>query len=101
MRRILLACVLAMTTCIAQETATTSSAPDLAELKKMSARFAPPPLQVDTSKLSPGYQKALNKVIQAARIINRIFMDRCWSCAPTQNQNLARAETHLRRHLSN
>lgn len=78
MRRILLAFVLAMTTCIAQET-TTSSTPDLAELKKMSARFAPTPLEVDTSKLSAGDQKALIKLVQAARIVNHIFMNQFWS----------------------
>ncbi len=79
MRRILLAIVLAMTTCIAQDTATTSSAPDLAELKKMSARFAPTPLEVDTSKLAAGDQKALIKLVQAARMVNHIFMDQFWN----------------------
>ncbi len=78
MRRILLAIVLAMTTCIAQET-TTSSAPDLAELKKMSARFAPTPLEVDTSKLAAGDQKALMKLVQAARMVNHIFMNQFWN----------------------
>src|SRR5437660_810934 len=79
MRRILLASWLAMTTCIAQETATTSSVPDLAELTKMSARFAPTSLQADTSKLSAGDQRALVKLVQAARIVNHIFMDQFWS----------------------
>jgi hypothetical protein len=68
-----------MTTCIAQETANTSPAPDLDELTKMSARFAPTPLQVDTSKLSAGDQKALVKLVQAARIVNHIFMNQFWS----------------------
>src|SRR5689334_8895736 len=81
MRRIFLSSLLMlmMTTCIAQETPTTTSVPDLAGLKKMSARFAPTPLQVDTSGLSAGDRKALVKLVQAARIVNHIFMNQFWS----------------------
>src|SRR5215471_17795222 len=78
MHGILLAVLLLMTVSIAQETKTTS-APDLQELKQMAARFAPTPLQVDTSGLSAGDKKALVKLIQAARIVNHIFMRQLWS----------------------
>lgn len=63
---------------IAQET-TTTSAPGLDELKQMAARFAPTPLEVNTSGLSQRDQKALIKLIQAARVVNRIFMQQMWS----------------------
>src|SRR5215813_3578076 len=53
--------------------------PDLAQLKQMSARFAPVKLQYDTARLSPGDRKALPKLIDAARIMNSIFMDQLWS----------------------
>jgi len=53
--------------------------PDLAELEKMTARFAPTELRVDTSSLSPGDQKALVKLIEAGRIMNEIFLDQMWS----------------------
>src|SRR6516162_9019532 len=60
----------------------TSSAqtyPDAAELKRMAARFAPTPLEVDTSALSAGDKQALVKLIQASRIVNHIFMEQLWS----------------------
>jgi hypothetical protein len=79
MRKILSAVLLLMTTLIAQEPTKTSSAPDLNELNQMAARFAPTPLQVDTATLSAGDKKALVKLIQAARIVNHIFMQQIWS----------------------
>jgi len=78
MHRILLAVLLLMTVSIAQETKP-ASAPGLDELNHMAARFAPTPLQVDTSGLSAGDKKALVKLVQAARIVNHIFMRQLWS----------------------
>jgi hypothetical protein len=78
MRQIFLAVLLLMTVSIAQETKT-ASAPGLNELNQMAARFAPTPLEVDTSALSAGDKKALVKLIQAARIVNHIFMEQIWS----------------------
>ncbi|HEV2715541.1 MAG TPA: hypothetical protein VGU64_09785, partial [Terriglobales bacterium] len=54
-------------------------APDLAELDKMTARFAPTQLHVDTSKLSAGDRQALAKIIEAARTLNDVFMKQYWS----------------------
>ncbi len=45
----------------------------------MAARFAPTQMRVNISSLSPGDQKALVKLIDAARILNDIFMDQLWS----------------------
>lgn len=53
--------------------------PDLAELNRMIARFAPVELHADPSKLSPGDQKALAKLLDAARVIDDIFLDQVWS----------------------
>src|SRR5579872_5882304 len=53
--------------------------PDLAQLKQMNARFAPVKLAYDTSTLSAGDQKALSKLIEAARALNVLFMDQLWS----------------------
>src|SRR5437764_391257 len=97
MRRILLASLLTMTTCIAQETTTTSPAPNLADLKKMSARFAPTPLRVDVSSLSAGDRKALVKLVQAARIVNHIFMDQFWSGDVALYQKLQQDKSPLGR----
>ncbi len=57
----------------------TSRAPGLAELQKMTARFAPTTLRVDTSKLSSGDRQALVKLIEAGRIMDDIFMVQYWS----------------------
>ncbi len=56
-----------------------ASIPDLPALEAMTARFAPTALKVDVTSLSPGDQKALAKLVQAARIVNRIFMRQFWS----------------------
>ena len=55
------------------------SLPDQAQLEKMIARFAPTPLKVDTSKLSKGDRAALAKMIQAARLLNDVFLKQLWS----------------------
>ena len=60
-------------------TAAAAVMPDLAQLKQMSARFAPVTLKYDASKLSPGDRKALAKLTEAARVLNFIFMDQLWS----------------------
>ncbi len=61
----------------AQELAT--KVPDLAQLQKMTARFAPTELKVDIGNLSEGDRKALAKLIEAARLIDPIFMQQYWS----------------------
>jgi hypothetical protein len=54
----------------------------LAELQKMTARYAPVTLRVDTSKLSAGDKAALSKLIAAGRVVNRIFLQQLWSGNP-------------------
>lgn len=53
--------------------------PDAAELNRMAARFAPTRLVVDTSALSDGDKQALVKLIEAAQIVNPLFMEQLWS----------------------
>ena len=53
--------------------------PDLPRLNAMAARYAPTPLRVDTSRLSSGDQQALVKLIEAARVLNSIYMNQLWS----------------------
>lgn len=50
----------------------------LTDLQKMTARFATAELRVDVSKLSPGDRTALSRLIEASRIVNRIFLDQMW-----------------------
>lgn len=56
-----------------------SSFPDAAALNKMAARFAPTEMKVDISGLSAGDKQALVKLIQAAHIVNTLFMEQLWS----------------------
>src|ERR1051326_5349907 len=53
--------------------------PDLHQLQEMSARFAPVKLKYDTSALAEGDRKALAKLVEAAHILNGVFMDQLWS----------------------
>jgi hypothetical protein len=60
-------------------TLSAATIPDLAELNRMIARFAPVELHADASKLSAGDQKALAKLLEAARVIDAIFLNQVWS----------------------
>jgi hypothetical protein len=53
--------------------------PDLNELQRMASRFAPAALQVDISKLAGGDEKALVKLIDAARAIDHLFLKQLWN----------------------
>jgi hypothetical protein len=53
--------------------------PNLAELKRMIARFAPTELRVDASALPAGDRKALVKLIQASHVVNDLFLTQLWS----------------------
>ncbi|MGD1093759.1 MAG: hypothetical protein ABSB35_17440 [Bryobacteraceae bacterium] len=57
----------------------TAAVPDLTELDRMIARFAPADMRVDTSQLAPGDRQALSKMLEAARVIDDIFVTQLWS----------------------
>jgi hypothetical protein len=59
--------------------ALTADLPDLSQLEKMTARFAPTEIRVDVSKLTPADRQALGKLTQASRILNDIFLNQLWS----------------------
>jgi hypothetical protein len=61
-----------------------------AEIERMTARFAPVPLRVDTSRLSAGDRAALAKLITAGRIVNRIFLGQLWNGNAALYDKLAR-----------
>jgi hypothetical protein len=67
------------TTIMAQKTDAPSTTPDLPTLQKMTSRFAPTDLTVNTSKLSAGDKKALAKLVQASRVIDDIFLTQYWN----------------------
>jgi hypothetical protein len=69
--------------------------PDLAQLKQMNARYAPVTLKYDTARLSPGDRKALGKLMEAARILDLIFMDQLWSGNRALYEKLRKDKTPL------
>jgi hypothetical protein len=58
---------------------TAATIPYLVELRQMTARFAPVDLEVDTSRLSDGDKKALVSLIEAAYLVDDIFLTQFWS----------------------
>lgn len=60
----------------------------LPQLQQMTSRFAPVELKVDTSKLTPRDQQALKALIQAARVIDAIFLRQVWTGNRTLMSNL-------------
>src|SRR5690348_5654881 len=71
--------------------------PTQPQLEQMAARFAPTPMRVDVSHLSSGDRQALTKLIQAARIINDVFMRQYWSGDTELYQKLNKDRTTLGR----
>jgi Peptidase family M49 len=94
MNKILLAAFILMTVATSQRSVAAAT-PGLDELKQMSARFVPTPLEVDTSHLSSGDQQALVKLIQAARVLNPLFMQQFWSGDLALYQQLQQDKTPL------
>lgn len=73
----------------------TAAIPDLAELNRMIARFAPAPVTADTSKLSSGDKQALVKLLDAARVIDEIFRMQLWSGDNALKDRLAKDNSAL------
>jgi hypothetical protein len=67
----------------------TSTVPDPPALLKMIARFAPVDIAADGSKLSDGDRQALGRLIEAARIIDALFLRQVWAGNDALLQQLA------------
>ena len=76
---------------------TAFSAADLAELNRMSARFAPTEIRVDTSHLSPGDRNALIELVRAARVLDDIFIEQLWSGGHAMLEQLKQDHSELGR----
>jgi hypothetical protein len=75
--------------------AATAAIPDLAQLDKTIARYKPTELRVDVSKLSAGDRQALPKLIEAARVLNDIFLTQMWGGNHALHAKLRRDTTAL------
>jgi hypothetical protein len=76
---------------------TAFSAADLAELNRMSSRFAPTEIRVDISHLSPGDRSALIELVRAARVLDDIFIDQLWSGGHAMLEKLKQDHSELGR----
>jgi hypothetical protein len=72
-----------------------SNTPDLTQLEQMIARFRPTELRADVSNLSPHDRAALQKLIEASRVLNDIFMKQMWSGNVDLYEKLKRETTPL------
>jgi len=59
--------------------AAAAAMPTLSQLEEMNARFAAVKPKYDESSLSAGDRQALPKLLDAARVLNLLFMDQLWS----------------------
>lgn len=76
-------------------TIASAAVPDLAELNRMIARFAPAKLNADTSRLSPGDRQALAKLVEAARVADDLFITQLWSGNAALKARLEKDESAL------
>jgi hypothetical protein len=62
-------------------------------------RFAPTAITADTSRLSPGDGKALAKIIEAARLLDPLFLRQVWSGNAALEQKLMQDQSEQGREL--
>ena len=67
-----------------------SSAPSQSELRSMIGRFAPAEITADTSKLPQNEREALRKLVDAARVMDGLFLEQVWAGNDALLQQLAR-----------
>jgi hypothetical protein len=60
------------------------------DLPAMIARFAPADIGADTSGLSAGDRRALQKLVEAARVMDSLFLRQVWAGNDAMLQRLAR-----------
>ncbi len=89
---IALVCLALMLTASAQ-----TKSPDTAELNKMAARFSPTEMRVDLSKLSAGDRRALAKLVEAAKVVDDLFLTQHWSGNHALHNKLKRDRSPLGR----
>src|SRR6266850_6952923 len=80
-----------------EELRPTGPPPDAARLGVMSARFAPVAIGTDISKLPAGERQALAKLVEAARIMDPLFLRQSWAGSEALLMQLVGASTPLGR----
>jgi len=72
-------------------------APNVAQLKTMTARFAPVDLSADLSKLPANERQALAKLVDAARVMDTLFLRQVWAGNETMLLNLLQDTSEIGR----
>ena len=88
-----------MTTIVAGSVAVgaQTSAPGADQLKNMSARFAPVDLSADVGKLPSNERQALAKLVEAAKVMDTLFLRQVWAGNETMLLNLLQDSSPLGR----
>jgi hypothetical protein len=74
-----------------------AAVPDLDELTRLISRFAPASVTANTSKLADGDKRALDRLLEAAGVIDQIFREQLWSGNSALEQRLAKDGSPLGR----
>src|SRR5215510_1208266 len=72
-------------------------APNVDQLKTMTARFAPVDLSADVSKLPANERQALAKLVEAARVMDTLFLRQAWAGNETMLLNLLQDTSEIGR----
>ena len=81
----------------AQPAAATTADPALQKLETMIRRFAPVELTADLSTLPESERRALGKLVEAAKLIDALFLRQIWSGNEAMLMDLARDQSPLGR----
>jgi len=61
----------------------------VSDIEKRVAQFVPTPLHADLSGLSAEDRKVLDKLVQASRLLNEVFLRQAWTGNPAMREQLA------------
>ncbi len=68
-----------------------STMPSAAELRTMTSRFAPATIRADVSALPQNERRALGKLVEAARVMDALFLRQVWAGNDALLQDLSRS----------
>src|SRR4051812_9490476 len=76
---------------VKDQNATPAQAPSQTDLRAMTARFAPADIGADITALPDGERRALAKLVEAAKLMDSLFLRQVWAGNDPMLQELARA----------
>src|SRR3954469_18026815 len=74
---------------VKDQKASPAPAPSQADLRAMTARFAPADIGADITALPEGERRALAKLVEAARLMDSLFLRQVWAGNDSMLQELA------------